>query len=186
MLNSSILAIPGVKLKQRIYISKSHIIMELSLVPVGHIEKELLSSLRKHLESLGFSVTIAEEVPIPETAYNPKRNQYQAYPFIEAVDVKGYHLMVTDVDLYTPQLNFIFGLGPGPNAIISLARLKGDLLKERMIKEAVHELGHVFSLRHCDNPECVMHFSNTLSDTDYKHKEFCRKCQDIWESHVHP
>jgi predicted Zn-dependent protease len=71
-------------------------------------------------------------------------------------------------------------IGPGPNAVISIARLKGALLEERTIKEAVHELGHVFLLRHCPTPECVMHFSNSLQDTDYKSKEFCPECRKLW------
>lgn len=155
--------------------------MELSIVPAGYIERELLETLKDYLESVGFHVTIAGEIPVPEKGYSKKRNQYRVNPFIDAVDhLEGHHLVVTDVDLYTPRLNFIFGYGPGPNAIISIARLKGDLIKERMIKEAVHELGHVFSLRHCSNPECVMYFSNSLQDTDYKRKEFCTKCQKLW------
>lgn len=155
--------------------------MNISLIPVGNIQKELLEPLKDYLESLGFSITIAEPLPLPGKAYDKKRNQYLVRPFIElAHTLKGYNLLITDVDLYTPGLNFIFGYGPGPNAIISIARLKGNLLKERMIKEAVHELGHVFLLTHCDDLRCVMHFSNTLADTDYKNKEFCVKCQKLW------
>lgn len=160
--------------------------MEVSIVPVGTIKRELLDSLKGYLESVGFTTTIADVLPIPEKAYNPKRNQYLVYPFIDMVNhLKGHHLIVTDVDLYTPQLNFIFGYGPGPNAIISIARLKGNLLEERTIKEAVHELGHVLSLRHCSNPRCVMHFSKCLADTDYKNKECCSKCQPKFLSYLH-
>lgn len=155
--------------------------MNLSLIPVGPIDQNLLESLKEYLESIRFQVTIAEEISIPKKAYNERRNQYLVFLFIEMVGhLKGHHLLITDVDLYTPRLNFIFGYGPGPNAIISIARLKGDLLKERTIKEAVHELGHVFQLHHCSNPRCVMHFSNCLADTDYKHKEFCSKCQKLF------
>ncbi|MBU7012742.1 MAG: hypothetical protein HXS46_18830 [Theionarchaea archaeon] len=155
--------------------------MNLSLVPVGPIDQNLFESLKEYLESIGFQVAIAKRISIPQEAYSKKRNQYLVFPFIGMVDhLKGHHLLITDVDLYTPRLNFIFGYGPGPNAIISIARLKGDLLKERTIKEAVHELGHVFQLRHCSNARCVMYFSNCLADTDYKQKEFCSKCQKLF------
>lgn len=158
--------------------------MELSLVPVGHIKRELLELLKRHLESMGFSVQISESLPVPEHAYNERRTQYNVHPFFELVAHKDHALLITDVDLYTPRYNFIFGACFGHNAVISISRLKGDLLEERTIKEAVHELGHVFSLDHCSNPKCVMHFSNTLADTDYKKKEFCSTCQNQWSLHT--
>ena len=76
------------------------------------------------------------------------------------------------VDLYVADLNFVFGLADSHQkcAIISLARLQpeffgqpGDpqLFRERALKEAIHELGHLRNLRHCSNPACVMFFSNS-------------------------
>jgi hypothetical protein len=32
-------------------------------------------------------------------------------------------------------------------------------------------------LEHCSNPICVMHFSNSLHDTDLKGWQFCPACQ---------
>jgi archaemetzincin len=40
--------------------------------------------------------------------------------------------------------------------------------------EAVHELGHAFGLTHCEKSRCVMHFSNSLQDTDFKHYIFLK------------
>jgi len=96
-------------------------------------------------------------------------------------------LGVTEVDLYTGDMNFIFGQAiPRKGvAIISVHRLKYGLrhktseqqiFHKRISKEAVHELGHLIGLSHCENPECVMHFSNTLRDTDKKKTSFCKKC----------
>lgn len=97
-------------------------------------------------------------------------------------------LLIADVDLYAEGLNFVFGEAEieGSLAIISLVRLresfygrseKRDLFESRVKKEAVHELGHVFGLKHCSSPQCVMFFSNSLSDTDRKGWAFCPRCQ---------
>ncbi|MEM4658256.1 MAG: archaemetzincin family Zn-dependent metalloprotease [Candidatus Methanosuratincola sp.] len=90
-------------------------------------------------------------------------------------------LGVIDHDLYTEDLNFVFGLAYLNFCVISLFRLaseKKDILYLRALKEGVHELGHVSGLGHCPDPLCVMHFSNTLADTDMKGENFCRRCLD--------
>ncbi|MEO0185151.1 MAG: matrixin family metalloprotease [candidate division WOR-3 bacterium] len=46
-----------------------------------------------------------------------------------------------------------------------------------MAKEVVHEVGHLMGLDHCSIPTCVMHFSNTIEDTDKKNVCFCDKCR---------
>jgi archaemetzincin len=95
-------------------------------------------------------------------------------------------LGVTDVDLYVPSLNFVFGEAkcPGNVAVISIFRLdprfygeeNESLLYRRAVKEAVHELGHTFGLTHCEDSSCVMFFSNSIYDTDRKHETFCGRC----------
>ncbi|MGH7273362.1 MAG: hypothetical protein ACREIQ_02735, partial [Nitrospiria bacterium] len=50
------------------------------------------------------------------------------------------------------------------------------LFYQRALKETVHGLGHTYGLRHCPDPACVMHFSNSLEDTDQKAWSFCPKC----------
>ncbi|MFQ5892664.1 MAG: hypothetical protein ACE5HW_07710, partial [Candidatus Methanofastidiosia archaeon] len=52
-----------------------------------------------------------------------------------------------------------------------------EVFLERVLKEAIHELGHTFGLRQCKNSRCVMFFSNSLWDTDYKSKEYCEICR---------
>lgn len=92
-------------------------------------------------------------------------------------------LGVTDCDPDAESLHFVFGLAesPGRAAVISLARLRqtDDAARQsaRAVKEAVHELGHMFGLDHCSDLRCVMHFSNSLADTDRKGRDFCPSCR---------
>jgi archaemetzincin len=74
---------------------------------------------------------------------------------------------------------------PGAAALISLWRLKPEFYGEqpdfalyvlRALKEAVHELGHSLGLQHCPRSLCVMHFSNSIFDTDKKQSFFCDQC----------
>jgi predicted Zn-dependent protease len=97
-------------------------------------------------------------------------------------------LAICDFDAYTDKLNFVFGeahLG-GRICAIYLPRIRQEfyglkpdksLFYQRLVKEAVHELGHAFSLGHCGNIKCVMHFSNSLSDTDIKISHPCNVCR---------
>jgi archaemetzincin len=64
--------------------------------------------------------------------------------------------------------------------VVSTARLlfgaNDELFRARLLKEAVHELGHTLGLDHCSDPRCVMHFSNKLADTDVKGDAYCDRC----------
>ena len=98
-------------------------------------------------------------------------------------------LSICDKDAYSDNLNFVFGeanLG-GQVAAIYLPRLRPEFYKlepnvlmfiDRIVKEAIQELGHAFGLIHCNNKRCVMHFSNSLHDTDFKNKTFCENCKN--------
>lgn len=97
-------------------------------------------------------------------------------------------LGLVEADLFAPGLNFVFGEADiaGNRAVIALPRLRQEfyglpsddrLFRERTIKEAVHEMGHTYGLGHCPNPICVMHFSNSLYDTDLKRWKFCAACK---------
>jgi archaemetzincin len=92
-------------------------------------------------------------------------------------------LGVTDVDLFIPVLTFVFGeaqLG-GRAAVMSIARLaeaaNSARLASRVVKEAVHELGHTFGLVHCPSAACVMSRSAGLTAVDLKGDRLCADCR---------
>ncbi len=98
-------------------------------------------------------------------------------------------LAITNKDLFIPILTYVFGEAQldGKSAIISLHRLKPEdrspksLIKfqERIIKEALHELGHTFGLTHCRDKKCIMHYCRSVKDVDKKEKKFCFFCDTL-------
>ncbi|MBD3342132.1 MAG: archemetzincin, partial [Candidatus Lokiarchaeota archaeon] len=50
------------------------------------------------------------------------------------------------------------------------------LFEKRILKEAIHELGHTFNLKHCKS-KCVMQFSESLYEADKKPLEYCSTCK---------
>jgi archaemetzincin len=161
------------------------------LLPVDHPSREDLENLASDLSAMGLPCTVDRAVPLPQDAYDRRRNQYLANALL-GLAARAAHalanlcarvLAVTEADLYAADLNFVFGIAQsrGPAAVISLCRLglgaDPPLRRERALKEAVHELGHTLGLNHCPDAKCVMHFSNSLADTDRKESVLCPVCQ---------
>ena len=163
------------------------------LISIGEVKQDLIFYLSKQIEEVSpFLVRIGKPLPYPGYAYNMKRDQYELDVILKEpqkinIEEAEKILGIVDLDLYTPELNFVFGQAVigGKTALIALTRLKQQfyglpedkkLYYSRAVKEAIHELGHTFGLGHCRNPRCVMHFSNSLADTDYKDKKPCENC----------
>ncbi len=159
--------------------------LSLTLLPCGRVEREELGNLAEGLAHEDLLTTLAKERPIPAAAFNSQRRQYRADAFLTIAHGQPGDrvLVVTNCDLYADNLNFVLGLAdsPGKGAVISLLRLRWgadeQIFLRRMLKEAVHELGHTFGLPHCSNPSCVMAFSNSLADTDRKEPNRCERCE---------
>jgi archaemetzincin len=169
--------------------------MGIILVAVGEIDRNIMHWLKDDLNKvLKKPILIGKGMPDPDYAYNKKRNQYLSTAILKAIiEQKEYALYekilgMVDHDLYVPGLNFVFGEASRRAAVISITRLRQtfyrlpedqSLFHRRVLTEAVHELGHTFGLGHCENPRCVMFFSNSLTDTDRKGSEFCQKCKNL-------
>jgi archaemetzincin len=174
------------------------------ILGIGDIKSSILLSLQRDLVS-SFKKFIADVeilhdlIPLELSEYHTDRRQYDASMIKKKLKNKiGQEtyfriLGVIDEDIFTKNLNFVFGIAEIPRkpfikstniALISVARLRENfyrrpknnaLFELRTKKEAIHELGHTFGLDHCDN-YCVMKFSNSLADTDQKPEEFCDTC----------
>lgn len=126
---------------------------------------------------------------IGDKFFDAGRGQYDAWKVVQyyrrMFQDDAYILLITDNDLYAAGLNFVFGLAWRGVAVISSHRLYQEfygyppdrgLFLERIVKEAVHEIGHLHGLTHCSDKSCVMTFSNSILDTDRKNWKLCRKC----------
>jgi archaemetzincin len=128
-------------------------------------------------------------------AFDPGRAQYNSSlilrqlittPPPDAEKILG----VLDVDLFIPILTFVFGEAQlkGIGAAVSTHRLHNEFYglpenreetNDRLLKEAIHELGHTFGLIHCLQPRCVMNSSTYVENIDQKPAELCPLCQKI-------
>ena len=171
--------------------------MKIVVLSIGFVEQAVLLKICEgltHFFSDTTCVVVDEKIALRNEAVDKKRRQYRSNIILS--EVQGYAvrreslnrvLGVVDADIFVPELNFVFGeaVCPGKAALISLWRLKPEfygeppnmeLFLERAVKEAVHEVGHTLGLRHCSRSSCVMHFSNSISDTDIKQSLFCDRC----------
>ena len=168
---------------------------KICVLAIGKLDSTLLEKLTADLEKIfERKVELSQSALDLEFAYSPKRKQYHSSAILEKLsqiraEACDRTLGIVDVDLYVPDLNFVFGEADVVTrmAVIATKRLGPEhyglaedemLLRERTLKESVHELGHTYGLGHCPDKECVMHFSNSLADTDFKSSSFCEICKE--------
>ncbi|MCS7136536.1 MAG: archaemetzincin family Zn-dependent metalloprotease [Nitrososphaerota archaeon] len=141
-------------------------------------------------EVYGLDVSIDEETfSVTSHSFNALRRQHNALSIVEVLSKTkkddALLLALIDVDIYAPGLNYCFGIALNDIAVVSTYRLDPrfyglpydeSIYRERIVKEACHEVGHLLGLKHCENPKCVMHFSNWIYDTDVKSYMPCARC----------
>ncbi len=166
--------------------------MKVDIIPLGAVHDDVLQGATDGLkEAYGADVSQMPARPLPETAFNPYRRQYNATVLLEFLVVSipsgRRSIALTAIDLYAPSMSFVFGQAqlPGYVALASVFRLRpdqGDGDGERFISrvrtEVVHEMGHTLGFDHCPARRCVMRFSLTVVDTDEKGERFCSGCTE--------
>lgn len=162
------------------------------IVPINAVDGAFLDRLALCLEERFLaSATIERSLAVPRSALNATRGQLFLSTLISRVrrahPEASMLLAVTEYDLYKTSHRYIFGDADETQgiAVVSLHRLRSDyygeeadanLLFQRTLKEAVHELGHAFGLKHCYNARCAMYYSNSIFETDNKTSYYCETC----------
>jgi len=153
--------------------------------------EELEKSIRK---TFGYSSKVIRPLISLEKTFDFKRAQYNSSRILLQVissppSDAAKMLCIVDVDLFIPVLTFVFGEAHlrGTGSVVSFHRLNNkfygmpyneELLTRRLVKEAIHELGHNFGLVHCGNPACVMRSSTYVEEIDQKSEEMCGRCAE--------
>jgi archaemetzincin len=168
------------------------------ILPIEFSEKNLLDDLLLALNDIfKLPVTTLNRSFSLEGGRDPIRNQYNSTWILSRIlEIAPSEpckvLGVTSMDLYVPVLTYVFGEAQlnGKAAVVSSYRLRDELyglpenpekLKERLEKEAVHELGHTFGIIHCREPECVMYSTTYAEEIDFKTKHLCKVCSSVLE-----
>lgn len=164
-------------------------------IGAGAAEEQLLEEVRIHIER-AFRVKARgyHSADRPTETFDARRGQHSSTQILRWLVERGHPtgrvMALTDADLFIPVLTFVYGeaqLG-GRIAIASTARLGLDVEVQanpairvgRVVKEAVHELGHTFGLLHCDTRVCVMSRSTSVLDVDSKRAGLCRGCDALY------
>jgi archaemetzincin len=166
----------------------------LHILPIGNVEDGLLKDLRPVIEET-FGVP-SKVLPVrldPEFAFHGERQQYHSSEILQRMqsflNADSWRMLgISAVDLYIPILTFVFGEAQmgGPCAVVSAHRLRQEfyglppdreLFRQRVIKEAVHEVGHTLNLTHCEDYRCVMASSHAVEWIDLKERTLCPACR---------
>ncbi len=166
---------------------------KIRIVPVNAVDGAFLDRLALCLEERFLArARVERSLALSRSALNATRGQL----FLSTLSAKvlsahpeqdGALLVLTDFDLYKTSHRFIFGDADEAQslAIVSLHRLRPEFYSEerdpnvlfqRTLKECVHELGHLFGLKHCFNARCGMYYANSIFETDNKTSYFCETC----------
>ena len=143
-------------------------------------------------QTFGFQTEIKSLLQNVNFAYDLTRDQYHSTTILEklastlpsqAIKV----VAITNEDLFIPILTHVYGEAQlaGKACIVSIFRLQEGLslaniakeFENRIIKEVLHELGHTFNLRHCNDKACIMHYCHSIKDVDRKSDQLCRYCK---------
>lgn len=162
------------------------------ITPIGEFEKPLVNAVSDTIQAC-FGMPTQTQALLNDLGFakDHDRSQYHSTAILKALEAAAPPEAVKvaalcRVDLFIPILTYVYGEAQldGKACIVSTHRLdedtdasvKNELFIERVTKEIVHELGHTFNLRHCQDHTCLMHYCRNEKDVDRKSNQLCRYC----------
>ncbi len=163
------------------------------VVPLGEIPEIVLKVIANHItRCFKLTTQILPLLKQPEYALDKRRLQYNAGIIIETFESMHFSdhdkvIAVLNQDLFIPIFTHVFGEARqgGKCGVVSLFRLEKNpdgssplkpLIHERAAKVALHELGHLLNLLHCEHEQCLMHFSGSIEELDETSFHLCEYC----------
>ena len=191
--------------------------LRIAIVPVGRMDPlEVEAAAARIAKTLNKPVTLRQPTPVPKAGDDPARGQHVAGPFlaelrgqlprlpvvkivgvVAAPDPAGAPaiaatmaeatLFVTDVDLYKPQTDGVFGDidAAAHVAVVSVRRLREAFYKRkvdpvkaraRLVKLALYAIGRARGLPECKERACALFTTSSLADIDMKPEKYCASC----------
>jgi archaemetzincin len=146
--------------------------------------REVLEKIRAHSEAyFGVPAKVLDPIPMFEETFRAERGQYDASQIIQLLtaqvpDDALVFIGITDKDLYSSGLNFVFGEASlhFRCGVYSLTRYETNdvpLFTRRSLKLVSHESGHILSIHHCVTYSCVMQGANSLPEHDRQPMHLC-------------
>ena len=167
------------------------------IVPFGDVPADILAAAVRGLRGqIPVEPVVLPARPLPPSARVAKSARYRAgilLAWLESLPVPrgGKILGITEVDIVTRKGRHenwgILGLGSldGPGCVLSTFRMrrrweKGgappSLVRERLWKVSVHELGHTLGLDHCPVRGCIMEDGHGTVKTTDRSNALCPAC----------
>jgi archaemetzincin len=171
--------------------------ISVEVIPLGPVASRLLQVVAANVFALyRLPAVIGGGADLPQAAFDGRRHQYDAAVLLKHLENRkgppcaGKTIAVTAVDIFIPIFSHVYGEARqgGTSAVVSTHRL-GDVASRstsesasaelylRAVKVALHELGHLFQMSHCEDRRCLMHYADTLDAIDRTPLQFCRYCR---------
>ncbi len=166
---------------------------QIILMLLCNIDERLIDVLKRHLEeAFGSTVTVRNKIGNLEYAYQTNKKQYLSPRILSRLQrikkaPRDKILGIVNVDLYAPGYDFVYGEANQSSGVATLStyRLLSrnrsvqpnlEKLKQRLVREGLHEVGHLYGLGHCSAPKCVMRTCTCLKEVDKAGNTFCCDC----------